>query len=197
VDHLAAHGLGERTILVLGVDHDTVRAIDELPHRQQLAEEALARAGGSDDRQIGVVQRAVERVEQHRCLANPGDADEHAGVHGQGGTNERQRSRQRAGVQVARHQQRVARFWPAAREAALLFPESVTRVREQRVQLLLDTSGELVELAECLCPQQHVQAYREHALLASLQALPKSLSVLERDFPFGVGNAFAAQSCQP
>jgi len=56
VDHLAADGLGECAVLALGVDHDAVRAVDELSHRQQLAVEALARSCRSDYRQIGVIQ---------------------------------------------------------------------------------------------------------------------------------------------
>ena len=70
--HLAIGGLGNAAVLVFGVDGDAVGAVDQLAQHQQLAEEALAGAGRGHDGRVGVVQRPVERVEQHGRLAGAG-----------------------------------------------------------------------------------------------------------------------------
>ena len=151
---LAVGGLGHAAVFVFRIDGDAVGAVDQLPQHQQLAEEALPGAGRGHDHQVGVVQRPVERIEQHRCLAGAGEADKHAALHRQRRPDERQRGRQRAGVQVARDQQLIASFGQAAPKAAFLLPERASRMRQQRVELFLDAPRELVELAQSLCAEQ-------------------------------------------
>jgi DNA-binding transcriptional ArsR family regulator len=51
--HLPTGRLGNTAVLVFGVDDDAVGAVDELPQDMQLAEEALAGAGGRHDDQVG------------------------------------------------------------------------------------------------------------------------------------------------
>jgi len=54
--HQPTGRLGNTAVLVFGVDDDAVGAVDELPQDMQLAEEALAGAGGRHDDQVGIVQ---------------------------------------------------------------------------------------------------------------------------------------------
>jgi proton glutamate symport protein len=54
--HLPTGRVGNTAVLVFGVDDDAVGAVDELPQDMQLAEEALAGAGGRHDDQVGIVQ---------------------------------------------------------------------------------------------------------------------------------------------
>ena len=194
---LTVGGLSHAAVFVFWIDGDAVGAIDQLAQHQQLGEKALAGTGRGHDHRVGVVQRPIERIQQHRCLAGAGEADKHPAFHRQRRPDERQRGRQRAGVQVARHQQLIASFGQATPEAAFLFPERASRMCQQRVELFLDAPGQLVELAQSLCAEQEVQADGKQPLLAALQTFTQALGVLERDFSLGVGDPFAAHCCQP
>ena len=67
---------------------------------------------------------------------------------------------------------------------------------QQRVQLLLDPTSKLVQIALTLGSQQQIEAYGEQALLAALQAFTQSFGIFERDLALGVADAFATQRSQ-
>ncbi|HET6319901.1 MAG TPA: hypothetical protein VFG86_25870 [Chloroflexota bacterium] len=70
-------------------------------------------------------------------------------------------------------------------------------MRQLGVELFLDAPRELVELAQRPRTEQQVQAHREHALLAALQAFAQALCVLKGDLSLRVGDALAAHRAQP
>ena len=102
-----------------------------------LQKKLLPAPAGRDDDLVGVVERPVERIEQHRRLARARHAGQHAAFHRQRRSDEGHGRGQRAGVQIAGHEQAVLSLRQATEEALLLFPERAARMRQQRVELLL------------------------------------------------------------
>jgi hypothetical protein len=179
-----------------GVDRDAVGTVDQLTQHQEFAEEAFSGAGRRDNGEVGVVERSVEGIEQHRSPAGAVQADKHAVAHRQGRADERQRYGERAGVQVARHAQPVSGLRQAAPKAALLLPHRPPRLCQQGIELLLDAPRERVELAHGFRANQKIQTDGEQPLLAALQSLAQAFGVLQRNLALRIGDALAAQGGQ-
>jgi len=54
-----------------------------------LQKKLLPAPAGGDDDQIGVIERAIERIDQYRRLAGPIQTDQHAILHGKRWPDER------------------------------------------------------------------------------------------------------------
>ena len=121
---------------------------------------------------------------------------EHAAFHRQRRPDEGQVAARALVSRLRGTSKRVLSLGQATEEAPLLLPERAARMRQQRVELLLHSPCELVELAQRPGAQQHVQADREQALLAALQSLAQPFGVLERDLALRICHALAAQRGQ-
>ena len=66
-------------------------------------------------------------------------------------------------------------------------------MRQQRIELLFDTDGQVVELAQAPGAHEQVLADGKHALLPALQSFAQPLGVLERDLLFGVAYPLTAE----
>ena len=70
-------------------------------------------------------------------------------------------------------------------------------MRQQGVELVFDAPRQVVEVAQGPGAQEEIQTDREQTLLPALQTFAQSLGILERDLSLGIGDALAAQRCQP
>ena len=184
-------------VLVLRIDDEEVDARQQVSERHELHEVALARARHGEHGHVGVLEAGIERIDDDLRLRAGRHAVHDAALHGQRARGEWEQRDQRAGVQVAVHQQVVAALGQARPEPALLLEHGDPRVRQHAVERALDAARQVVQHAWRAGAQQHVQADGEHPLLTPLQCVAQPLGVLEGYLALRVGQPSAAHVDQP
>ena len=196
-DVLAAHGLADPPVLVLGVDDVVLDAQHQRPQRLHLAGVGLARAALGEHHLVGVLQLAAEGVEDDQRVVVDAEAVEDAALHGEVAGGEGDHGGGAGGVQVAAAPQVVLARGQAGEEAGQHLVQGRAGGCQHPAQGRLHPAGEVVQGGQGGRPQAEVEAGREDPLLAPLEGVAQPLHVLVGHLPLGAGDLAAAGVQQP
>ena len=191
-DVLAADGLADAPVLVLGVDHVVLDAEHQRPQRLDLAGVGLAGAALREDDLVGVLQVAAEGVEDDQRVVVDVDAVEDAALHREVAGRERDHRRGARRVEVAAAAEVVLAGGQAGEQAGQHLVERGPRRGEHPAQRRLDAARQFVQRAGLRRAQAEVEARREDALLAALQGVAQALDILVGDLALGAGDLAAS-----
>src|SRR5258708_12332146 len=170
---LAADGVADRPVLILGVDDVNLGPKQQRAERLELAGVGLARARLGEDDLVGVLQLPAEGVEDDERAGLGHYAIEDAVRHREAAGSEREGCRQAARVEGAVARQAIAHFGQAGGKAEVVLERCGPAPELEVVERDMEARAALVERPARAAADQQIEREAEDVLVAALECVPQ------------------------
>ena len=173
----AIHRLGKMLVLILRINHDHARLKHHRTQDLQFHKIAFPGAGLCKYHHVRVLE--LEPIEENETIVMAVDTVENAVIRREIGGNKRKRRRERCGVQVVRHIERVHADRTRRGESLLHAQHRRLDIHQLRFEHRLDRSTHSIELLDRLCVQRNVDAKAKKLLRSLLESVPQFFDIMK------------------